>query len=1641
MKHVLCILFFYIFPCCFIIAESDDARILSIKEALHSPYLYQSVNVITGEYCENATDFEIKGSAPLILKRCYTTQDPVAHGWHFNHPNVMHSLGNFSGGEEQEKLQYAYDAANRLSKITVNAQHAVHFNYLDGETPQCEVSTDLGHSLLYTFMKYSPSRALHPYLLEQVKDASGWEVNYQYSNHPYERRQLMKKREEPDGRYLITEYYDSTANNVGGKIVLINDPPRDPRIGKVKLQKAPVGVDSTPIIIGRYFYDTGSTETYDALGNKTVYRYNVQEKLTSIEHYWNENTLYRKERLFWNTIGQLAGRCLEDGEGKTHMAHTFAYDAFGNLTHHTLWGDLSGTRPSPFAVNSQGTPLDSSIENYSTRYLYSSDGKQLLSENSDDGIEIRYTYHEGRVEAKLLSFEGVIKTRQFYRYDASGHLFESILDDGESESCDSFAGTSMRRITRYEQYNLSGLPEKVEELCLDLVSGREILVQQAFITYSPKGEIEEKTLFDGTGTHLSTVTNSFDSKGRLVLAHDSGGHYQKILYDLNGNPLEIEEDEQRIHQVFDFANRVIQKEIEGKGTLNYRYDYAGHQIAVSDQFGNETEFRYDPMGRRILTLLPKVVNEKGETIRPSSKQVYDIFDRAILVSDPKGYRTKTRYSVRGKPTEIQYPDGSREAFEYYLDGSLKKTIQHNGTFAVFHRDYLKRTVQEEHFDKNGKLLGLKSYAYSPFHLISETDFNGNMTEYAYDASGKQIAVKQGYRTLETSYEASGKIKTKKQWYGPHENDFVLGVIENSGVELYDAEGRLLKTSSCEIPEQKTPLASEAASVFNELGQRVRQVNEFNKNGDLTITTFDAIGRVVKIEKKNGLGTTLSSKSIRYDASGNKARETHLSDASSLTTAWEWGPNNRLEKTIEGFGSAKARTTTYLYSPDTTLESIIKPDGVVLSFTYNPAGQTETLTSSDQTIAYRYHYDEAGRMIRADDLLNGTATCRSYDAMGHLNEETLGNGLCFTNTYDLMGRRTSLILPDASEIRWQYNAAFMTAVERYGTDGALHYAHAYTEFDLQGRAVMSEMIGSLGTIHYVFQGAKIEAIQSPFWSQRVEYDALNRIATATFEDPQGVERIAYAYDEKNQIQQEAERFYAYDGRFNLISNNGAAFHYDELNQLLSAGSLTFQYDPNGQMLESREKSTQLSYVYDALGRLTQINEGGKRLLQFTYDAFGRRLSKKGDGSLTLYLWDGENEIGAVDQAGCLTALRVLGNGLGAEIGAAVALEIEGKVYAPLHDIRGSVCCLVDCETHQAAEWYRYTAFGEVTRYGESTGNPWGFSSKRLDEETGLIYFGKRYYLPSIGRWISQDPLGTPESFNRYAYALNQPLSRIDPQGLFSFGELWDTLVNELQSLSISGYQIFHSLKNKLNFDDFIRPTLGQVGEAILGGGFLQLAGFYQDASESGVHGKAELNDKVRITLVNGILNARADYKQSISLLSETHGGVNVHYIFDATQGWTGDMLRAFLTRFGYTSPVAYQLADTWRELIDEMGGTGNGGLIIHYAHSIGSAHTKAALNLLTPEERQMIRVYTFGSPSMVDSEGLESAMNFANYRDGVSLLDPLGYLSGLFGFADNVALVGSPFGIPFIEHTFNSGAYYQIMQLLGIHFLNHYVGQE
>jgi hypothetical protein len=299
------------------------------------------------------------------------------------------------------------------------------------------------------------------------------------------------------------------------------------------------------------------------------------------------------------------------------------------------------------------------------------------------------------------------------------------------------------------------------------------------------------------------------------------------------------------------------------------------------------------------------------------------------------------------------------------------------------------------------------------------------------------------------------------------------------------------------------------------------------------------------------------------------------------------------------------------------------------------------------------------------------------------------------------------------------------------------------------------------------------------------------------------------------------------------------------------------------------------------------------------------------------------------------------------------------------------------------------------------------SKQLEDDSGKVLVCERYIYSPNG-----------ELLEKKIYSDIYDLSQKIENEVLAVDEMF-TYLNDL--LSGVGYESLQKL-----VESYFDPL------------YLVMAGYYNHPLETGVFGFGEVSDKVRITFINGILNRTRDCMETSHLISKTHGGVNIHYIYRQTTGWANDLMGAVPARFGSLTPQAILLASTWKELIAEMGGVNSGGIIIHYAHSIGASDTWNARTLLTPQEKSMIRVVTIGSPFMIHEDGLHSVINYVSIRDGVSILDPFGYFRGHYYEDSCVHFLGNwRDGWPLVDHPICGSTYEALLYKLGSDFVTTY----
>jgi RHS repeat-associated protein len=245
-----------------------------------------------------------------------------------------------------------------------------------------------------------------------------------------------------------------------------------------------------------------------------------------------------------------------------------------------------------------------------------------------------------------------------------------------------------------------------------------------------------------------------------------------------------------------------------------------------------------------------------------------------------------------------------------------------------------------------------------------------------------------------------------------------------------------------------------------------------------------------------------------------------------------------------------------------------------------------------------------------------------------------------------------------------------------------------------------------------------------------------------------------------------------------------------------------HDADGNLVDDGTKTLE----WDGENRLKSVRRKSDNALiaTYTYDDQSRRVRKETTplapqgASDEVFMWDGWNVVGELsNNAGTFTPVRyytwgsdLSGTQQGAGGVGGLVMEKDaatGEVYFPCFDGNGNVTNLVAAGSGTVAAAYEYDPFGKVvSSSGSYAGaNPYRFSTKPVDAETGYSYYGYRFYNPVDGRWINRDPLGDSAFFNsqvrnktekeyislkdaathsQYVFLKNNGISSIDSHGL-------------------------------------------------------------------------------------------------------------------------------------------------------------------------------------------------------------------------------------------------------------------------------------
>ena len=259
---------------------------------------------------------------------------------------------------------------------------------------------------------------------------------------------------------------------------------------------------------------------------------------------------------------------------------------------------------------------------------------------------------------------------------------------------------------------------------------------------------------------------------------------------------------------------------------------------------------------------------------------------------------------------------------------------------------------------------------------------------------------------------------------------------------------------------------------------------------------------------------------------------------------------------------------------------------------------------------------------------------------------------------------------------------------------------------------------------------------------------------------------YSYDaiyELTQVTQSSTttKSYSFDPVGNRLSSLGvSSYTNNSSNELTSTSNATYTYDNSGNTLTKVVGSNTTQYFWDYENRMSSVTlPGSGGTVSFKYDPFGRRIYKSSSSGTSVFAYDGDNLIEETNASG--TAVARYSQGLNIDEPLAMLRSSTTSYYQA--DGLGSVTSLSNTSGSNSAT-YTYDSFGNLTASTGSLTNPFQYTARESDPETGLYYYRARYYDPKAGRFLNEDPIGFGGGVNFYAYVHNGATNSNDPRGL-------------------------------------------------------------------------------------------------------------------------------------------------------------------------------------------------------------------------------------------------------------------------------------
>jgi RHS repeat-associated protein len=776
-------------------------------------------------------------------------------------------------------------------------------------------------------------------------------------------------------------------------------------------------------------------------------------------------------------------------------------------------------------------------------------------------------------------------------------------------------------------------------------------------------------------------------------------------------------------------------------TRSFTYDGLGRTLTATDYANNVTTTTYrlglPDVAVQVRTLDPE--QQAGRLHAGSfTENLVDYLGRVTRLT------THLNVGPKGIPSDTTVTSN------YLATGELFLLTERNETHSMQY-DSLGRMVFNVEPNSSvvaapGGGTGLQAWTYAyndAGEIVGASDARGCGEVVYRDALGRVIA------------EDYSPCDPKQPAYTPPSLVNSLGSLAGDGTEayyVYDPFGQLHAVSD-----------RAQASIFNYDGRgRIASVRR-------QIARPDAPSALVERYAPHFFQATVSA----YTAGNRAATVTTGAEASELTS---------------GAGDSQVSAT---YSADGTLSSVTSSYGNLLAAqSVDALGSVRSQQFGDAASTMATMGYDAKQQLFAYDVTRATRGPWSGYTRGatspndpqQATEPTLQSSLSVLGIgYDRVGDPTSMA-DSADAAQWPTGALpVLLRSLAYGDDYRLDHAKA-----LYGGA------GS-GTDQFV-----------PPYLPHESYPSLaTPIGDLRVKDQQ------FAYDDRgNMISASDDASDFYDRSLGVVTMNSGfgpgVVGPDQIKLAKSSdglSSLSASYDNGGNLVEysvSRPaEKTVYDYAWDELGRLASAvrHDGLGDILasqhRYTYDAQGNRIvvaktdPASGSTAYTVRVFDSlilEHASFASDYENDGSTEHLYLNAGGLSFGhafydpslpAAAGASANGvHVFMPLGDPLGSTSLVVDHDTGEIVERASYLPYGAVDN--DYRPSRWGsfredrrYTGQWDDAEVGLVYFGKRYYSPNLGRFISPDQLtvhGGAGSVNPYEYAQGSPMRFVDATGL-------------------------------------------------------------------------------------------------------------------------------------------------------------------------------------------------------------------------------------------------------------------------------------